>query len=60
MAAVDDPFLIEAFGLDDPTILETTNFTPNVTAEQRDAWTQMWGAGPGQLIVTVGTTEGEE
>ena len=42
MAAVDDPFLIDVFSLNDPTILETTNFTPNVTAEQRDAWTTMW------------------
>ena len=42
MAAIDDPVLIEAFSLDDPTILETTNFTPLVTQEQRDAWTAMW------------------
>ena len=42
MAAIDDPVLIEAFSLDDPTILETTNFTPTVTQEQRDAWTAMW------------------
>ena len=42
MAAIDDPVLIEAFSLDDPTILETTNFTPIVTQEQRDAWTAMW------------------
>ncbi len=42
MAAIDDPILIEAFALDDPSILETTNFTPPVTAEQRDAWTAMW------------------
>ena len=42
MAAVDDPFLIEVFSLDDPTILESTNFTPIVTEEQRDAWTGMW------------------
>jgi spermidine/putrescine transport system substrate-binding protein len=42
MAAVDDPILIEAFGIDDPDILESTNFTPPVTAEQRDAWTAMW------------------
>jgi spermidine/putrescine transport system substrate-binding protein len=42
MAAVEDPILIEAFGIDDPDILETTNFTPPVTAEQRDAWTAMW------------------
>ena len=42
MDAVEDPVLIEAFGIDDPTILERTNFTPPVTEEQRDAWTQMW------------------
>lgn len=42
MAAVEDPILIEAFSIDDPSILETTNFTPPVTAEQRDAWTAMW------------------
>jgi spermidine/putrescine transport system substrate-binding protein len=42
MDAVDDPVLIEAFGLDDPSILEQTNYTPPVTAEQRDAWTAMW------------------
>jgi len=42
MDAIDDPVLIEAFSLDDPSILETTNFTPNVTQEQRDAWTTMW------------------
>jgi spermidine/putrescine transport system substrate-binding protein len=42
MAAIEDPVLIEAFGLNDPDILETTNFTPNVTEEQRAAWTAMW------------------
>jgi spermidine/putrescine transport system substrate-binding protein len=42
MAAVDDPFLIDVFSLDDPTILETTNFTPPVTQQQRDDWTLMW------------------
>jgi len=42
MNSVTDPMLIEAFGLNDPSILETTNFTPNLTAEQRDAWTAMW------------------
>jgi spermidine/putrescine transport system substrate-binding protein len=42
MAAMEDPVLIEAFGINDPGILETTNFTPLVTAEQRDAWTAMW------------------
>ena len=42
MNSVTDPMLKEAFGLDDPDILEKTNFTPNLTAEQRDAWTAMW------------------
>ena len=42
MAGIDDPVLIEAFGLDDPSILESTNFTPLVTEEQRQAWTAMW------------------
>jgi spermidine/putrescine transport system substrate-binding protein len=42
MSSIKDPVLIEAFSLDDPSILETTNFTPNVTQEQRDAWTAMW------------------
>jgi len=42
MQSVTDPMLIEAFGLNDPSILEKTNFTPNLTAEQRDAWTAMW------------------
>jgi len=42
MDAVEDPILIEAFGINDPSILETTNFTPPVTDEQRTAWTDMW------------------
>lgn len=42
MAAVEDPVLVEAFSIDDPSILENTNFTPLVTADQRDAWTAMW------------------
>jgi spermidine/putrescine transport system substrate-binding protein len=42
MAAIDDPVLKQAFSIDDPSILEHTNFTPPVTAEQRDAWTTMW------------------
>jgi spermidine/putrescine-binding protein len=42
MAAIDDPVLVEAFGIDDPSILESTNFTPLVTQEQREAWTAMW------------------
>lgn len=42
MDAVTDPILIEAFALDDPTILENTNFTPLVTDQQRTDWTAMW------------------
>lgn len=42
MAAIEDPILIEAFGINDPSILESTNFTPPVTEEQREAWTAMW------------------
>jgi spermidine/putrescine transport system substrate-binding protein len=42
MAAIDDPVLIQAFSVDDPSILETTNFTPLVTDAQREAWTEMW------------------
>ena len=42
MAAITDPILIEAFGINDPAILESTNFTPLVTEEQREAWTSMW------------------
>jgi spermidine/putrescine transport system substrate-binding protein len=42
MAAIEDETLIEAFAINDPDILESTNFTPPVTAEQRDAWTAMW------------------
>ena len=42
MDAVADPVLIEAFGIDDPSILESTNFTPPVTQQQRDDWTDMW------------------
>jgi spermidine/putrescine transport system substrate-binding protein len=42
MAGITDETLKEAFSVDDPSILETTNFTPNLTAEQRDAWTAMW------------------
>jgi len=39
---ITDATLKEAFSIDDPTVLEKTNFTPNLTAEQRDAWTAMW------------------
>jgi spermidine/putrescine transport system substrate-binding protein len=42
MDGITDATLKEAFSIDDPAILEKTNFTPNLTAEQRDAWTEMW------------------
>ena len=42
MAAIDDPVLVEAFGIDDPSIIESTNFTPLVTEDQRLAWSEMW------------------
>jgi spermidine/putrescine transport system substrate-binding protein len=34
--------LLDTFSINDPTILQHTNFTPNLTADQRDAWTAMW------------------
>ncbi|MEO7119055.1 MAG: hypothetical protein ABIZ34_08805, partial [Candidatus Limnocylindrales bacterium] len=42
MSGITDPLLKDAFSIDDPDILSHTNFTPNLTAEQRDAWGQMW------------------
>jgi len=42
MAAITDETLKQAFSIDDPTILQRTNFTPDVTDEQRNAWTNMW------------------
>jgi spermidine/putrescine transport system substrate-binding protein len=30
------------FSVDDPAILQHTNFTPNLTQQQRDDWTAMW------------------
>lgn len=42
MESITDPFIIEVLGIGDPAIQENLNFTPNVTAEQRDAWTAMW------------------
>ena len=42
MNGITDANLKEAFSIDNPDILNTTNFTPNLTAEQRDAWTAMW------------------
>ena len=42
MNGITDETLKAAFSIDNPNILEQTNFTPNLTAEQRDAWTAMW------------------
>ena len=42
MASITDETLKTAFSVDDPTILDKTNFTPNLTAEQREAWIAMW------------------
>ena len=42
MKNITDPTLRSAFSLDDPSILDKTNFTPNLTADQRTAWTAMW------------------
>jgi spermidine/putrescine-binding protein len=42
MNGITDETLKQAFSVDNPAILEETNFTPNLTAEQRDAWTAMW------------------
>ena len=42
MKGITDEGLKKAFSVDDPTILQRTNFTPNVSAKQRDDWTAMW------------------
>ncbi len=42
MASITDPELIEVLSIDDPTVLDRTFFSPNLTAEQRDAWAEMW------------------
>jgi spermidine/putrescine transport system substrate-binding protein len=42
MNGITDETLKTAFSINDPTILQHTNFTPNVTADQATAWTQMW------------------
>jgi spermidine/putrescine-binding protein len=42
MQAISDETLKQAFSVNDPSILEKTNFTPNLTADQREAWTTMW------------------
>lgn len=40
--SIEDPELIEVLSLDDPTVLDRTRFSENLTAEQRDAWAELW------------------
>jgi hypothetical protein len=42
MDAITDPELIEVLAINDPTVLDRTHFSPNITPEQRDAWAEMW------------------
>jgi spermidine/putrescine transport system substrate-binding protein len=42
MGGITDETLKQAFSVDDPEILNKTNFTPNLTAEQLEAWPAMW------------------
>ena len=42
MDSITDPELIEVLALNDPTVLDRTHFTPNITAEMRDSWAEMW------------------
>ena len=39
---VTDPLLIQALSLDDPGILERTNFTVPISSSDRDRFTEMW------------------
>lgn len=42
MDGITDATLRKAFSVDDPTVLERTNFTPNLTDAQLKAWVKMW------------------
>ena len=42
LSSISDPTLKQAFSLDDPSVLQRTNFTPELTAEQRNSYTAMW------------------
>ena len=33
---------LKELSLDDPSVLQRTNFPPELTAEQIDAWADMW------------------
>jgi spermidine/putrescine transport system substrate-binding protein len=41
-SVVQDPLLVQALALDDPQVLERTNFTPPISAADRDRFVQMW------------------
>jgi spermidine/putrescine transport system substrate-binding protein len=40
--SITDPELIAVLSLNDPSVLDRTRFTPNLTAEERDTWAEMW------------------
>lgn len=40
--AVTDENLVKALSLDDPTVLDRTNFTPQITREQLEQYVAMW------------------
>ena len=42
MNAITDPELIEVLALKDPSVLDRTHFSPNLSPEQRDAWAELW------------------
>ena len=42
MSAITDENLKQAFSIDDPTILDSTKFTPILTEQQKDDWISMW------------------
>lgn len=42
MNAITDENLKQAFSIDDPSILDSTKFTPILTEQQKDDWIQMW------------------
>ena len=42
MSSITAPELVDALALNDPSILDRTHFSPVVTAEEREAWAEMW------------------
>ena len=41
-SVVEDPLLVQALSLDDPGILERTNFTVPISSANRDRFVEMW------------------